>query len=332
MKIKFLFIVSVLFFLSGAVFGQPVSADTLLPIKGYLLGPGDELSVKVLGEQQFDFLATVDEDGKIGVPFVDKRVVAKCRTESDLGGEVTTLLGKYLRNPQLSLNVTKRNSRSPSSIYGEVVEPQHLVLMRKVSLMEMIAFAGGLKEEAGGTVQVFRTQAPMCSDTANPDRWQAVTADSTDVPMRVFSLASVRTGRDEANPTIYPGDVVVVQRALPIFVVGEVVYPQGIFIKDGGLTLTEAIAKLGGVRREAKTKDIRIYRLKENSKEREMISANYDLIKKGQQKDILLQPQDIVEVDKAKESIAQTVMKFALGMGRTIASSAATGGGYRVIQ
>jgi hypothetical protein len=83
------------------------------------------------------------------------------------------------------------------------------------------------------------------------------------------------------------------------------------------MSLSEAIAKIGGVRREAKTKDVKIYRLKANSKDREIISANYDQIKKGTQKDIMLEPYDIVEVDKAKKSIAQTVFELVTGTARS---------------
>ena len=66
---------------------------------------------------------------------------------------------------------------------------------------------------------------------------------------------------------------------------------------------------VGGVNREAKTKEIKIYRLKENSKDREVIAVNYDLIKKGEQKDVMLEPYDIVEVDKSKKSIGQIIFE-----------------------
>jgi protein involved in polysaccharide export with SLBB domain len=77
----------------------------------------------------------------------------------------------------------------------------------------------------------------------------------------MYSLTNLRQGKDEANPIIYPGDVIVVQKAAPVYVTGEVIAPQGIFLKEGGTSLTEAIAKVNGARREAKTKDIKIYRL-----------------------------------------------------------------------
>jgi len=299
--------------------------------RGYLVGPGDEITGKVLGEPQYDFVATVDEDGKIEVPFFDKPVMAKCRSERELRVDVSALLAKYLRNPQISIRVTERKSRPPATIYGEVRTPGQVVMMRKATLVEMLAFAGGVTEDAGGMIQVFRTQPPLCTSTKEDSDWRSVGGDATDVPSRMYSLSSVRLGKDEANPIIYPGDVIVVQKASPVYITGEVVAPQGIYLKEGGMSLTEAIAKIGGVKREAKTKDIKIYRLKSNSKDREVISANYDLIKKGEQKDLMLEPYDIVEVDKAKKSIAQTVLELVTGAGRAALGSATGGIGTRIL-
>ena len=53
--------------------------------------------------------------------------------------------------------------------------------------------------------------------------------------------------------------------------------------------------------------------MKANSKDREIVSVNYDLIKKGQQKDVMLEPYDIVEVDKAKKGIGQILLEIATG-------------------
>ncbi len=88
---------------------------------------------------------------------------------------------------------------------------------------------------------------------------------------------------------------------------------------------------LGGPNREAKTKDIKIYRLKANSKDREIISANYDSIKKGTQKDIMLEPYDIIEVDKSKKSIAQTILEIAIGAGKGGVSAVTNGLGTRIL-
>ena len=45
----------------------------------------------------------------------------------------------------------------------------------------------------------------------------------------------------------------------------------------------------------------------------------------------MLEPYDIVEVDKAKDSIAQTIIKLALGVGKTVVTSGASSIGYRVL-
>jgi polysaccharide export outer membrane protein len=191
-----------------------------------------------------------------------------------------------------------------------------VILTRKATLLELLSFSGGVTKEAGGTIQVFRTQPPMCASDIELADYKEASANGIDVPSQRYSLSSVRQGRDEANPVIYPGDVVVVDKAPQIYVVGEVNALKEIFMTENGLSLSEAIAQAGGVNREAKIKDIRIRRLKPNSKEREIISVNYDLIRKGQQKDQILQPNDIVEVGKTKKSLAQTVLEIATGAAR----------------
>jgi hypothetical protein len=59
---------------------------------------------------------------------------------------------------------------------------------------------------------------------------------------------------------------------------------------------------------EAKTKDVKIYRRKQGSVQPEVLVANLEAIKKGTEKDIMLQPYDIVEVGKAKKSIGQILI------------------------
>jgi protein involved in polysaccharide export with SLBB domain len=121
MKLKFLFLAIITFFLFQAVPAQSLPPAPP-PSKGYLLWPGDEITAKVIGESDYDFVATVNEEGKIEVPFSDKAIVAKCKTERELKTDVTELLGKYLRSPQLNLRITDRKSRPPAIISGEVMQ------------------------------------------------------------------------------------------------------------------------------------------------------------------------------------------------------------------
>ena len=340
MKIKYLFTVIISFLVYGSSFAQtmPFTTTSMSSVptpKGYLLGPGDEITVKVLGEKDFDFVATIDEDGKIMVPFPDTPVTAKCRTEKDLRTDISGVLGKYLRDPQINLQIRK-NSRPPTMIYGEINSPLPLTLLRKATLMEIISLSGGLKEEAGGVIQVFRTTPPMCSEPGDPDIWKAQSSNPGDVPSRIYSLANMKLGKEDSNPIILPGDVILVHRAVPVYVMGQVEAPQGIYLKEGGLSLAGAIAKVSGPKEGAKTKDVKVYRLKPNGDpnsidEREVITANYDLIKAGKEKDIMLRPYDIIEVGKAKDSIGVQIFKFAIGIGKAGITAAGTGGGYRVV-
>lgn len=343
MKKKIFPVLCLTFGLLQAAFGQidrmpakPAvdSEEPQLVRGGYLIGPGDVITGRVLGEPQFDFTATIGEDGKFQVPFFDKSLMAKCKTDKELRVEVIKLLSKYLKNPQITVSVSEGKSRPLTSVFGEVRAPQNIDMRRKAKLLEMISLAGGLSEEAGSTVQVFRTQPPMCSETnEDTDFGTAVNTDSG-VPTRTYDLVSVKKGLKSANPVIIPGDIIVVQKSAPVYIIGQIVTPGGIRLPERGLSLTTAIAMVGGVNSQAKTKDIRIFRLKPNSTDvenRDIISVNFDSIKKGREKDILLQPYDIVEVDKTKKSVAQIVLETVVGVGRTAATTAGGGITNRIL-
>ncbi|HEX8286593.1 MAG TPA: SLBB domain-containing protein [Pyrinomonadaceae bacterium] len=325
LKVLFLFILICAFciFSFAQTPNQITSGTTEQTPRGYLIGPGDVVEVKVMTESDFNFIATVDENGKIEVPFFEQPITAQCRTERELKADVSKLISKYLRSPQINLRI-ERKSRPPASLYGEVRRPLEVTLTRKLTLLELLSLSGGVTEKAGGTIRILRTQPPLCADAEQLAQYKAGTADGSEIPSQMYNLSSVRQGREESNPEIFPGDVVVVDKAPPVYVVGEVLAIKEIYMTENGLSLSEAIAQAGGVNREAKVKDIKIRRLKPNSKEREIISANYDLIRKGQQKDQILEPNDIVEVGKSKKSIAQTVLEIATGAIRTTANTVPT--------
>lgn len=335
MKFKILFLFALSICLAQFAFGQDAAKVNLPTPGGYLVGPGDVLRISVLNEQEFNVpLATVDEDGKVYIPFSEEGVVVKCRSEKQLKADFAGLLSRYLKNPQVSVNVVERNSRPPATVFGEVRAPQQVTLTRKTRLLDVISFSGGVTEDAGGIIQVYRLQKPLCGEQTEDSEWTADAAQTEDgefIPSRMYSYSGLRKGSNEANPVIYPGDVIVVHKALPIYITGEVGAPQGVYIKEGGLSLTEAIAKIGGIRPTAETKNIKIYRLKPNSKDRDTISVNYNLIKQRQQSDVMLEPYDIVEVDKSKKSIAQIALEMVTGISRTALSGIGAGLPNRIL-
>jgi len=331
MKVKVLLLFVLAFSLFQIVFGQETT--TTVPLqKGYLIGPGDVITIKVPGEKEYEVEAvTVDEDGKIEVPFSNEAIMTKCRTEKDLRTEVLKLLARDIRNPQATVYVKERKSRPPVTVSGEVRTPGPVELRRTTRLLELISFSNGTTEDTNGMIQVFRTQPPMCSDAATENEWKQSTANGIDVPSRMYSLTSLLQGRDEANPIIYPGDVIVVLKASPVYITGEVRTPSGLYLKEGGLSLSQAIAMVGGVNREAKVKDVKVYRLKPNSKDRDVLTANIDLIKKGTQKDLMLEPYDIVEVNKSKKKVWEIALELVTGTLKTGINSMSGGIGTRIL-
>jgi polysaccharide export outer membrane protein len=341
-RFTILSVLSLLLGIAAMAQTSPTGADmlptsiNLTSSKGYLIGPGDVITVKVLGEKDFDFAAVVDEDGRIEVPFSETPIMAKCRTEREVGAEVRKAIQKYVKEPNVNFAVTERNSRPPAVIWGEVNTPHEVVIKwgAKPTLAYMLAAAQGAREGSSGLVQVFRTKSPVCEEDIEGNTWQVDPKNpASEVPSRMFSIAEMNKG-GENNPRIYPGDIVFVLKAAPIYINGEVVEPKGIWLTEQGLSLTEAIARAGGPRAEAKTKDVHIYRVKAGGsptdRDREQLTANLELIKLKQQSDPMLQPNDIIVVDRTKDSLGVTMLKFAIGIGKTAATAASTGGGYRI--
>lgn len=314
MYLRFLLILAVSLCLGQIAFAQVVPAEVDTQ-KGYLIGPGDVISIKAIGEPSFEVEAlTVDEDGIIQIPYSAVPLIAQCKTERILQAEVVQAWSKYLRKPEISLRVTQRNSRPPVSIYGEVRQQLQVPLTRRAHLIELLSFAGGVTEKSGGMIQVFRTRPPICGDATAASVWKSQSDSALDVPSRIYSLASLREGRDESNPEIFAGDIIMVQKAAPVYVTGEVIRPGEFNIPEGGLPLSQAIAMASGITREAKTSNVKITRRKAGSPQPEIIAVNYSLIKKGTQKDVILEPFDIVEVDKASKKFTDYLLEFATGL------------------
>jgi polysaccharide export outer membrane protein len=273
--------------------GGPSTIDTQ-GVKNYLLGPGDVLDVRVFQQGDLNAMVEVDSDGNISsLPFLEKPIPAKCRTEKEVQKDIVAAYSKYLKNPQVSVRIAERKSRQPATIFGAVRQPTRLQMIRKVRLNEIMAASGGTTERASGTIQILHTEPLMCPQPG--EEAEAAPIEGTKVPLEIVKIGDLKAGKPEANPFIRPGDFIIVTEAEPVYITGSVVAPQGIFMRDQ-LTLSLAIAMVGGVRKEAKTTDVRIYRQKPGSKDQETIKVNLAAIKKNQKPDVLLQAYDIVEV------------------------------------
>lgn len=275
---------------------QPSSVDNQ-GIRNYLLGPGDVLDVRVFGQPDLNALVEVDSDGNISsLPFLESAIPARCRTEKEVQKDIATAYAKYINKPQISVRITERKSRQPATVFGAVRQPTRIQMQRKVRLNELMAASGGFTERAAGTIQILHTEPVMCPGPGEVA--EASPIDGTKIPLQVVRISELRAGKPEANPVIRPGDYILVTEAEPVYVTGSVYSPQGVYIRDQ-LTLSRALAMVGGVRKEAQTNDIRIYRQKPGSADQETIRVDLSAIKKSQKPDVLLQAYDVIDVPEA---------------------------------
>jgi len=307
---------------------QPPSVDTQ-GIKNYLLGPGDVLDVRVLFQSDMNAEVEVDSDGNITtLPFLEAPIPAKCRNEKEVQKDIVKSFSKYLKNPQISVQIKSRNSRSPATITGAVRQPTRALMQRTVRLNELIATADGISERASGTIEILHTEPVMCPQPGQEALGKPF--DENNAPRELIKISDLRAGIPQANPVIRPGDYVTVSEAQPIYVTGSVLAPQIVYLTDD-LMLTRALAIAGGTTREAKTNDVQIYRLKPGGSAPEVIRVDYSAIKKNLKPDVALQAFDQIEVPEAglisKRRLGTTLMSLVTGSVPTLISGGMNRGG-----
>jgi len=308
MKVKqsLVLVIGLVFMFGVSVYAQesqpsaPVAPSPGMDIQGikaYLLGPGDVLDIRVFGQPDLSSTVQVDGDGNLSsLPFLELPIKAKCRSEKDVQRDITAAYAKFINNPQVSVRITERNSRQPATVFGAVRQATRVEMKRKVRLNELMAVSGGFTERAAGTIQILHTEPLMCPEPG--EEAQAAPIDGTKIPLSIIKISDLRAGLPDANPYIRPGDYVLVTEAEPVYITGAVNSPGGLYLRDQ-LMLSRALAMVGGVRKEAKLNDVRIYRQVPGSSNQEVIHVDVAAIKKNQKPDFLLQPYDVIEVSEA---------------------------------
>jgi polysaccharide export outer membrane protein len=149
----------------------------------------------------------------------------------------------------------------------------------------------------------------MCPEPG--EEAEAAPIEGTRIPLQIVKISELRAGIPAANPVIRPGDYVLVTEAEPVYITGAVLSPGGIYLRDQ-LTLSRALAMVGGVRKEAKMSDVIIYRQVPGKLNPDTIHVDLAAIKKNQKQDQVLQPYDIIEVPESgmfsSARIGQTLM------------------------
>jgi polysaccharide export outer membrane protein len=267
----------------------------------YRIGPRDILNIRVsagriVPELSMDSVE-VDECGRIPLLSVEHeaqteiQAAGKMRTE--LAEELRLFYKKYKKNPQVVVTIKEYNSQ-PVAINGAVMKPGQFQLRRPVRLLELVQFyAGGPTERSGGQIQVARMSA------FNPCTATTPATSANPIEFVVLNLKDTLAGEENANPYLQPGDVITLPEAKEAYVVGNVLRPGPILLKDNNVTISKAIAMAGGMMPDSRKEKVRIIRQEPGSQTRTEIIVNLKAIDSRQAPDVALLPNDIINVEVA---------------------------------
>ncbi|HEV3375032.1 MAG TPA: polysaccharide biosynthesis/export family protein [Candidatus Acidoferrum sp.] len=135
----------------------------------YLIGSGDVLSIQVFEIPELSRDVRVSQSGTIGIPLVPVRLRMSGLTEAQAEQKIAEVLEAdgLVTHPQVSVSVKERKSK-PITIVGAVSHPLVYQAERPITLVEALAEAGGIANDAGDTVIVTRSDQPAESESSDP--------------------------------------------------------------------------------------------------------------------------------------------------------------------
>ena len=242
-SIRFFRFLAILAMVTGltATFGAG-SAQAQAQRGDYLLGPGDVIRIQVFQSTDLTVEARISESGVISYPLLG---VVKMAGLSPQQAEnlISTRLrdGKFLQNPQVTLNVLEFRSQQVS-VLGNVNKPGRYPLETTgMRLSEMLSMAGGVTQTGADSVILMTTR---------DGRPQRIEIDLVDM---------FTSGDLSRDVVLQSGDTVFVNRAPNYYVYGQVQRP-GQYPLDRGMTVAQAIAKGGGLTLRGTDRGVRLHR------------------------------------------------------------------------
>jgi polysaccharide export outer membrane protein len=146
----------------------------------YVIGDGDLLDISVFDVPELTRQIRVSQTGTIGMPLVPVRIHVSGLTELQAEQKLAEVLeaNGLVSHPEVAVMVREHKSR-PITIVGAVVHPMVYEADRQVTLLEVLAEAGGVAPDAGDTVIVTRlhTATFTAVETGN-DKVPAVATNS----------------------------------------------------------------------------------------------------------------------------------------------------------
>lgn len=249
------------------------------PASAYIVGPGDTLKFNIYGEAGMnDLTARVDDGGYVQLPIV-KRLKVAGRTTRDIQDELTEAYVGEFREPWVTVELIDSKS-APIYFLGEFREPGVRYVTGSTNILEAIALAGGLEEDA------YLPGARLLRDD------QICTVDLN---------ALLRNGAFEQNVWMRPGDVIFAPRKedMSVYVLGAVASPQAVPFGSDGRTILQVLSMAGGPKPgSAYLSDVRVIRAFTPTRG-ELIVVDVAAMLAGRGLDFPLEPGDVVFVPRS---------------------------------
>jgi polysaccharide export outer membrane protein len=310
----------------------------------YVIGPGDLVNVQVFDVPEMSRELRVSQTGTIGMPLVPVRLHVAGLTETQTERKITEVLeaNGLISHPEVSVTVKEKKSR-PITIVGAVAHPQVYEADRQVTLIDVLAQAGGITADAGDHVIVTRPERDNLQDTADAAQNLApagfasdaapAAAQSSDKPNAeppqippplvntiTVNLSQILEAGDMVNNVvIQPGDVVTVPHAGIVYVLGAVPRPGGYTVTNdrAQLSTLKVLSLAGGLERTAKSDRAVIVRKDATGKQQE-VDVDLKKIMKFEAEDVQLRPSDILYVPRSagkQAALRAAELATAIGTG-----------------
>ena len=282
-----------------------------------LIGPADLLNVSVFEAPEMNSTVRVTASGEISLQLLGA-VHAAGLTPRELESVLQELLRRtFIKDPHVGVFVQELQSHSVS-VVGAVKMPGVLQVRGSKTLLEVLSMAQGLADDAGDTVLIMRGTRPGESSTSNPAESATAARALLSPPAEVFppgygvtvpasearteieqiDLRALLTSSDPAlNVSIHPGDIVKVQLAGIVYVVGEVTKPGGFVLqRNENISVLQALALAQGSTHTSAMSRARIIRTDPFTGKRTEIPTDLSKVLAGKAPDTLLQSRDVVFV------------------------------------
>ena len=175
----------------------PAPASATVQDYTYIIGAGDALNIIVWRNPELSMSVPVRPDGKLAAPLVEE-IVAQGKTSTELARDIEKQLGKYVRDPIVTVLVTSFVGPYSEQIrvVGEAARPQFLSYKKDMTLLDVMIAVGGLTDfAAGNNATILRT--------GDGGKQYAV---------RLKDL--IKRGDVSANVEMKPGDILVIPQSL----------------------------------------------------------------------------------------------------------------------